>query len=212
MDAPIPVAGTAVVLRDRDDGLQTLLLRRRERGSFPGAWVFPGGMVEQTDAGTDEQRRAMAAALRETGEEAGIRVTGPQTLSCWEPPTDAVPRIRTWFFLARDRGDELVLNPDEAVAARWLSPERALAGHLDGTLVLWPPTWVTLHGLQRFGSVDDVYAATGEVARYLTRRASGVDGDLLVWAGDERHPDAPGAAGARHRLATGRLPWVFERS
>ena len=42
----LPVAGTAVLLRPTPEGFAVLLMRRPDRGSFAGAWVFPGGKVE----------------------------------------------------------------------------------------------------------------------------------------------------------------------
>lgn len=92
-------AATIILMRDRDDGLEVLLLRRvRTAGFVPGAYVFPGGRVDAEDAGaavlehidgltSDEAEQrlelvagrppAMAyylAALREAFEETGILV------------------------------------------------------------------------------------------------------------------------------------------
>lgn len=48
--ASIGVAATVVLLRDSPDGPEVLLLERpRHRGSFAGAWVFPGGGVDPDD-------------------------------------------------------------------------------------------------------------------------------------------------------------------
>ncbi|MCA9736835.1 MAG: NUDIX domain-containing protein, partial [Gemmatimonadetes bacterium] len=99
--APRPAA-TVVLVRDRADGPEVLLLRRtRSSGFVPGAWVFPGGRVDAGDAvpdllarldgldGAEAARRlglereatpgpaAVAyylAALREAFEETGILV------------------------------------------------------------------------------------------------------------------------------------------
>jgi len=41
-------AATVVLLRDGERGVEVLLAERpRDRGSFAGAWVFPGGAVER---------------------------------------------------------------------------------------------------------------------------------------------------------------------
>ncbi len=71
MSAPessLPVAGTVVVRRAADPGFELLLMRRPDRGSFAGAWVFPGGKVEPGDVreGDDEAEDARRAAIRET--------------------------------------------------------------------------------------------------------------------------------------------------
>ncbi|SJN31264.1 Putative NUDIX/MutT-family hydrolase [Microbacterium esteraromaticum] len=212
--ASIRVAGTAVVLRDGEAGVETLLLRRPESGSFPGAWVFPGGRVDPGDAeGTaTEMDAAQRAAIRETREEAGIRVHDLAAISCWMPPAETPVKFRTWFFLARERGDELQANAGEIDEALWLSPQGAFERHADGALTLFPPTWVTLHGLREHRSVDDVYAARGEVAQFATRLAQTSTGRLACWAGDEEYPDAPGPVSGRHRLLMGELPWRYERS
>lgn len=214
MDATMRVAGTAVVLRDGAAGLETLLLRRVETGSFAGAWVFPGGGVEPADAGGggSETEAARRAAARETAEEAGISIDDLRVLSCWTPPAEAPVRYRTWFFLARDRGDELALNAAEVADAAWVTPAQAFDGHLDGSVALFPPTWVTLHGLLPHRTVDEAYAAAGEVQHFVTHARTTPSGRLLTWAGDEEHPHQPGAPGARHRLIAGAVPWQYERS
>ena len=44
-------AATIVLLRDSDVGVEVLLLRRnRSAGFVPGAYVFPGGRVDGSDA------------------------------------------------------------------------------------------------------------------------------------------------------------------
>ncbi len=95
---PLPAA-TIVLLRDAEDGLQVLLLRRnRSAGFVPGAYVFAGGRVDASDAAAAVLKRvdgltpedaasrldlvdadppAIAyylAALREAFEETGILV------------------------------------------------------------------------------------------------------------------------------------------
>jgi len=211
------VAGTAVVLRDGADGLQTLLLRRPQSGSFPGAWVFPGGRVDPGD-GADaatEEAAARNAAVREMYEEAGIHVCDLAVLSCWSPPAETPVKFRTWFFLARDQGEEVHTNPGEIEEAVWLSVDRVFARHAAGDLVLFPPTWITLHGLLAHRTVDEAFnalTATAAPAQFATRMAAGGDGGFVMWAGDEDYPDEPGAVGARHRLRMDSLPWTYERS
>lgn len=87
-------AATVLILRDTDEGLQTLMLRRHGRSGFAAdMWVFPGGVVDSADARLPAQRwtgldpealthrfgttadRVLAfhvAAVRETFEEAGL--------------------------------------------------------------------------------------------------------------------------------------------
>lgn len=210
----IRIAGTAVVLRDGAEGLETLMLRRPAKGSFANAWVFPGGRVDDADrVGADGEPDATArAAIRETAEEAGIRIHALQLLSRWVPPPETPVRYRTWFFLAREHGDAVRPNPGEIEEAVWMSPREAFVRQVAGGFTLVPPTWVTLHSLLDFDTVDEAFAQLSEPALYETRLLQFDQGVRAVWAGDEEHPDAPGAAGARHRLSMGDLPWVYERS
>ncbi|MEJ8825532.1 NUDIX domain-containing protein [Variovorax humicola] len=90
---PIRAASTLLVLRDANDGLEVLLLRRAEKANDQnsGASVFPGGMLDAHDrslhglcAGLDDAAASArlsvaaagldyyAAAVRECFEEAGI--------------------------------------------------------------------------------------------------------------------------------------------
>jgi 8-oxo-dGTP pyrophosphatase MutT (NUDIX family) len=105
-------AATIVLLRDAPGGMEVLLMRRnRNAGFVPGAYVFPGGRVDGTDAAPDLMRRldglspesaaerlalkngeppAIAyylAALREAFEETGILVGRRSDGS--SPPTAA---------------------------------------------------------------------------------------------------------------------------
>lgn len=79
-------AATVVMIRDGDDGMEVLLMRRHRRSGFvPGAWVFPGGRVDPADhapALLDRCRGLGAApvpappywmaAIREAFEETGV--------------------------------------------------------------------------------------------------------------------------------------------
>jgi 8-oxo-dGTP pyrophosphatase MutT (NUDIX family) len=77
-------AATAVLMRDADDGLEVLLLRRtRSSGFVPGAYVFAGGRVDEADsdaalrdvvhgAGATPPLEYWVAAARELFEETGV--------------------------------------------------------------------------------------------------------------------------------------------
>jgi 8-oxo-dGTP pyrophosphatase MutT (NUDIX family) len=87
-------AATVMVVRDGDAGIETLLLERRRGGSFSGAFVFPGGRVDESDAalyglcdGMSDRQASQelavesdglayrVAAVREVFEESGILLT-----------------------------------------------------------------------------------------------------------------------------------------
>ncbi|HWU46512.1 MAG TPA: NUDIX hydrolase [Humibacter sp.] len=215
------VAATAVLLRDGARGAEVLLLERpHDRGSFAGAWVFPGGVVEESDAapapaGTDPELAAAAvAAARETFEETGLVVAEGELVptACWIPPQGVAKRLRTWFFLARAPQGDILLSPQESVAFCWLRPADALSRHAEGVLRLFPPTWVTLHGLIGIDSVSDAVhrARDGSVQRFVSRFAA--DRRTIYWQPDVAYDDdeRAGDPGARHRLLMGELPWSYE--
>ncbi|MBO9626922.1 MAG: NUDIX domain-containing protein [Microbacterium sp.] len=189
----LPVAGTVVLLRPAPDGLEVLLMRRPDRGSFAGAWVFPGGKVEEGDRvpGADEVDDARRAAIRETAEEVGLVVDDLVVLSQWEPPEEITTRIRTWFFVASAPDQEPRPSAEEVAELRWVSPAQALAAHAAGEWTLFPPTWVTLDGLTRHADIEAVLAAAGEARAFRTR----IVGTAFHWE-----------AGV---LETAELPWTF---
>ncbi len=79
-------AATVILVRDGSDGLEIMMTRRSMQASFaPGAYVFPGGRVDDADHvladslpgenadASDHQTKAFAlAAIRESFEELGI--------------------------------------------------------------------------------------------------------------------------------------------
>ena len=132
---------------------------------FPGAWVFPGGMVDSEDfasasrAPSEAQQftlqTARIAGVRESREETGLDFE-PDSLvhfSSWIPP-DEVRKIRqTWFFLAQASEQEVVINNSEIGTFRWIRPSEALRESTSGNLRLEPPTRVTLSQLAKSPSV-----------------------------------------------------------
>ncbi|KRB36197.1 NUDIX hydrolase [Microbacterium sp. Root180] len=216
-DPDIPVAATVVLLRDAPAGPEVLLIERPDRGSFAGAWVFPGGKLEPADLAESEEESARRAGVRETAEETGLMLDPADlvTLSCWDPPPGIALRIRTWFFVAVAPSGALRLQPAEAVAAEWARPAELLARHSRGELTLYPPTWVTLHGLTGHPRAESVRPAArmAGVERFETVARRGAEGPILLWRGDaEYEADAGDAAsGSRHRLEIGALPWRYAR-
>ena len=129
-ESSVPVlipAATVVVIRDGDDGLEVLLLKRTtERGAFGGYSVFPGGRVDAEDADV------VATAVREAVEETGL-VLDPETLvpfSEWTPPATEMRRFQTSFFLAPVPvpTPEVVVDINEIVDHVWISPADVITG------------------------------------------------------------------------------------
>jgi 8-oxo-dGTP pyrophosphatase MutT (NUDIX family) len=218
----VPVAATVVIVRDAGAGPEVLMIERPDRGSFAGAWVFPGGKLDPADGDdADEAEVARRAGVRETWEETGLRLDAASLvpLSCWDPPPGIALRIRTWFFLASDPGGRLSLSADEVISAQWVRPAEMLARHGRGEVTLYPPTWITLHELSEQPDVEALLAVAriGGVRRYDTVARRGSAGPVLLWPGDAAFDDAdldadePGAA-SRHRLELATLPWVYTRT
>lgn len=63
-------AATLLLLRDGEDGLEVLMMRRSNDGAFGGALVFPGGCLDPADGAGEEGYRV--AAIRECYEETRI--------------------------------------------------------------------------------------------------------------------------------------------
>ncbi|TFD79570.1 NUDIX hydrolase [Cryobacterium psychrophilum] len=215
-----PVAATVVLLRDGESGPEVLLLERpHDRGSFAGAWVFPGGGVDPEDlvdaAGLDEVQVAERAAVREVQEETGLDLTPGSLMltACWIPPAGAPKRLRTWFYWAPAPAGTITLAPEEAVDYAWIRPHAALELHAGGTLRLVPPTWVTLNALADHLSVDAALrqASEGGLAHFESRFGQSANGSVVFWSDDVAFLDdaQSEADGPRHRLEIGVLPWVY---
>jgi 8-oxo-dGTP pyrophosphatase MutT (NUDIX family) len=222
------VAATVVLMRDSVAGPEVLMLERPHgRGSFAGAWVFPGGSVDLEDGlavlpdrvpQPGEERAARRAAVREVREETALEAgeADLHLVSCWTPPPVVPKRFRTWFYYAQAPAGDVVLSPEESIASRWMRPADAFELHAAGTLSLVPPTWVTLHAMTQFGSVDEALhdADRRERTEFVTRRVSVQGGHVFMWQGDVAYTDEAlmDAEGARHRLDTRVLPWTYQRT
>jgi recombination protein RecT len=135
--APLRPAATVLLLRDTAQGLEVLMTRRSMTASFaPGAYVFPGGGVDATDA----QSHAMArrrdkqsdlhltqaiAAIRESFEELGI-LLARHADGRWADNTDIAKIDRQTpqgtSFAAQCQAQGLTLAADQVfVLAHWIT-------------------------------------------------------------------------------------------
>jgi 8-oxo-dGTP pyrophosphatase MutT (NUDIX family) len=222
--SPIIPAATVVLVRDGELGPEILLVRRVGRGAFGGFSVFPGGRVDPEDtdpvAPHDDFLAARRAAVREAAEEVNLNINEHELVpfSHWTPPPFEMKRFGTWFFVAPTVAGDIEMSEGELTEFDWISPAEALAKHAEGVFTMAPPTWITLHDLQGFLSVDQMLAALREreAFRYLTwpiRRKP----LILTWANDSQHMvgiddvdvESPGG---RHRLHMHDDGWVFERT
>ncbi|WP_234794321.1 NUDIX hydrolase [Mycolicibacterium flavescens] len=218
--APVRPAATAVLARDGSSGLEVLLLKRAGTMSFGAdAWVFPGGRVDDDDAGADDLfsiEAARRAAVRETREEAGIAVDGAalRVLSRWVPGPEAPKRFQTWLLFGRAETTDVCVDGTEIVDHCWITPAAALSEHGQRRMGLLPPTWVTLHQLSGHRSVDDAAAAidAAEPEYYESHFVNTDTHPVILWHGDAGYETRDfDAVGPRHRLHMGRGPWRYER-
>ena len=160
---PVPAA-TVVLLREALSGgtLEVLLLKRNSRLVFHGGhWVFPGGRIDEQDFETASNgeliEAARQAAVRETREEAGLKITTDSLLHTahWTTPPSLPRRFSTWFFLCPLREQSAVtIDEAEIMDFCWISPEQALEAHDKEQMTLPMPTRTTLGDLVGFASVD----------------------------------------------------------
>jgi 8-oxo-dGTP pyrophosphatase MutT (NUDIX family) len=189
-DAPIRASATVVMLRDTPEGLEVFLLKRHGLSDvLGGAYVFPGGKVDASDAdealhakldlATDvlhaalhepdltvvEATAVFVAALRETYEEAGVQLAASELVpwSRWvTPAVGGVVRKRfdTRFFIARlPSGQQARHDDHETTDSAWLNPREALRRYWDGDIQLAPPQIMSLAHLSRHARAEEALAA-----------------------------------------------------
>jgi 8-oxo-dGTP pyrophosphatase MutT (NUDIX family) len=178
-EIPPRVAASVIVLRDAPDGPEVLLVQRNPSARFMGgAWVFPGGAVDQDE--TVEQ-----TALRELAEEAAVHVADPGELtpfSRWITPAEVKIRFDTWFFVVRaPDGAEPAADGSECVDLRWIAPQAALDAGEQDRLELVFPTIKHLEQLAGFATVaDTIEAARGREVVPIQPRIVVEDGGAKV--------------------------------
>ena len=153
------------------------MVRRNDKVAFmAGAFVFPGGRVDEgdqsppgtamrpatfSDLSDAEEAAYRTAAVRELHEEANVSITVDDLvpLAHWVTPEIEIRRYDTRFFLARmPEGQEARYDNSETTAQAWLTPKEALDQASAGSILLPPPTWTTLRQLERSASVDALWS------------------------------------------------------
>lgn len=197
MSAPAPAApqdaATVILMREVEQRLEVLLLRRPHTQKFMGgAWVFPGGKVDAQDGtGPDALRRA---AVREVAEEAGVTLVAADLVlwARWVTPAREPMRFDARFFVAAlPAGAEVRPDPREVVDSAWLSPDEALARAARGELRVMPPTLRNLELLRAYGRFAEVVVAAGVAEPApIQPQLEMIDGTILiVLPGDPLHED-----------------------
>ncbi|MGB0906370.1 MAG: NUDIX hydrolase [Maricaulaceae bacterium] len=210
-------AATILLLRDGSDGLEVLMLRRNKAlKAFGGAWVFPGGRVDDADApGEDELTRAKAAAVRETAEETGLDIAGAQmsVLSKWIPPIQEKRRFATWFFVAKAPDADVQIDHGEIHDYKWVCPKQVVTDTPDAQTVIMPPTFVSLHDIMDSSTAEAAMAMTdaNKTQTFETKFDSTDTGFVTYWEGDAAYETGDlSLAGPRRRLMTGSDSWIYQ--
>lgn len=113
-DHPHPAVTVDIVLFSVREGAVEVLLIRRARPPFEGAWALPGGFV-----GIDEGLEA--AAHRELREETGIEVPYLEQLYAFgDPERDPRERVISVAWFAHIRARDVAAAPgSDAAEAHW---------------------------------------------------------------------------------------------
>lgn len=217
--APAKPSATLILLRDAS-AIEVLLVRRSNRLDFHGgAWVFPGGRVDEQDSAnaSDELAAAKNAAVREAREEAGLEIAHDSlvAVSHWTTPEIAPKRFATWFFAAPYCGGEVCVDGGEINEHLWLTPQAAIERHRQKQIELPPPTFVSLLELATFTNAAAALQAwrRRKPPVFLPKFVAGKNGvsyslypfDAGYESGD---PEAPGP---RHRLVFAPGLWEYQR-
>jgi 8-oxo-dGTP pyrophosphatase MutT (NUDIX family) len=88
-----------------------------------------------------------------------LTLTALSPWSHWITPELMKRRFDTRFFLAAmPAGQYCQPDSKETIQGLWTSPQEGLAGNMDGTIPLSPPTLVTLHELLKYRRLKDLQA------------------------------------------------------
>lgn len=202
--APLRPAATVVIVRDTpaSPGFDVLMVRRNDKVAFmAGAYVFPGGRVDDDDvarANGDPAEAYRLAAVREVQEEAGVVVDPSQLIliAHWVTPEIETRRYDTRFFLVRmPEGQHAQHDAGETTEHAWLSPLEAINRCLRGEIILPPPTWTTLKRMQRHQTTGDLFAWAQSVAIIPRVQPQFLKDDhqsMLTLPGDPTYPTIDG--------------------
>jgi recombination protein RecT len=131
--APLRPAATVLLLRDEPQGIEVLMTRRSMTASFaPGAYVFPGGGIDDADAqahGMAQRRPTQSdlhltqaiAAIRESFEELGV-LFARHADGRWANHDDIAAIDRKGPFAAQCQARGLSLAAEQVfVLAHWIT-------------------------------------------------------------------------------------------
>jgi 8-oxo-dGTP pyrophosphatase MutT (NUDIX family) len=151
MREPIPAAAVAFV-RDTPEGIEVYLSRRPQHFRYyPGAFVFPGGRLDQTDADI------RATACREVKEEIGVDIDPARLVLLrninTSPHAGPVYHMQTFAYPVEEEFSTS-LNPEEVDEEVWATPREAL-----GRFDLPYQVRAAVYSISRFETVADLIGA-----------------------------------------------------
>lgn len=190
-------ASSVLLLRDGTDEVEILFVRRAKELKFMGgAWVFPGGALEEEDGDPAEELAWQRAGVREAEEESGILLPDPGLLvplSRWITPEMVPMRFDTRFYLAATPPD-VQATPDgrEVEEAVWWTPTTALDLFTRNAAELHFPTIKQVELLSGLRDVETALAVNrgNEIVPILPRVAADDDGFEVLLPGDPGYEDA----------------------
>jgi 8-oxo-dGTP pyrophosphatase MutT (NUDIX family) len=215
--AELRPASTVVLIRPSPaPPFEILLVRRNDRVAFmAGAYVFPGGRVDDEDRAHAEQLPQPAGAsrfhgltpradlayrvagVREMQEEASVSLDVDDLIpfAHWVTPEIEIRRYDTRFFLDRMPEGQIARHDEgEMTALAWLTPNDAIARCRAGDIMLPPPTWTTLKQLSRCASIEAAiaWASTKPIVCVQPGFIKDEVRAMLTLPGDPLHPTIPG--------------------
>ena len=215
-------SATVILLREAEKKIELLLLRRNSRILFHGgAWVFPGGRIDPGDYDHNDKGdmilAARNAAIRETEEEAGLRLNPEELvlISRWTTPAELPKRFIAWFFVGVINRGNVEIDGSEIQDYQWIRPEMALELHSKNKLELPPPTFVTIFKLSAYHDIHTLLSslAESELEIYIPKIFQVEGGRCSLYQDDVGYPDGNmDRPGTRHRLRMLKSGWTYVKS
>ncbi len=206
----IRLASTIMLAREKEGMVEVLLVRRNKSLNFAGgAWVFPGGKIDEIEIHESESEleAAKRAAVRETKEEANL-VIDPERLIFfrhWTTPAGSPRRFATYFFFAdiHPDGTQVIIDDQEIVEHAWLSPNKALEQLARQEKAMLPPTILCLRVISNCSTVLEARRLLAQKEPiYVLPVVHYTAGQVIcLYRGDVGYDSGDSSLeGARHRL------------
>ena len=221
-DSTLRPAATVIVLREKQNELEVLLLQRSKHSAFaPEFWVFPGGKVDDADSAcgdTFSYQASLVAAQRECEEEAGLTLnaSGYDYYSQWITPATYGVRFSTRFFLTHCSCTTTVnIDGHEITDYQWAKPTAILALHRQRQLRLLPPTFVSLLELSQHSNLESAKQFTQNRTPpvYRPKLIKHQQGHCSLYQEDSGYQDGVFLnEGKRHRLVMAPGQWQYQKS